>query len=51
MKQDNKNTKIQYLKWIIFLIAIIYFLNTYFNMISEIQLLVVLKMKDKESNK
>lgn len=41
----------QNIKRIIFLIAVIYFLISYFNMINEIELLVVLKVNDSKDNK
>lgn len=39
------------LKRIIFFIVIIYFLISYFNMINEIELLIVLKVNDNKNNK
>jgi hypothetical protein len=41
----------QNIKIIIFLIVVIYFLISYFNMINEIELLVVLKVNDNKNNK
>jgi hypothetical protein len=39
------------LKRIIFFIVIIYFLISYFNVINEIELLLVLKVNDNKDNK
>lgn len=41
----------QNIKRIILLIVVIYFLISYFNMINEIELLVVLKVNDSKTNK
>ena len=41
----------QNIKRIIFLIVVIYFLISYFNMLNEIELLVVLKVNDSKNNK
>ena len=41
----------QNIKRIILLIVVIYFLISYFNMINEIELLVVLKVNDSKNNK
>jgi hypothetical protein len=41
----------KYLKWIILSIVLSYFLMSYFNMINEIELLIVLKVKNSQSNK
>jgi hypothetical protein len=38
----------QNIKRIIFLIVVIYFLISYFNMINEIELLIVLRVNDKK---
>lgn len=55
MKQKSlefyNKSKIQYLKWIILSIVIMYFLISYSNMINEIELLIVLKVKNSENNK
>lgn len=55
MKQESlelyNKSKFQYLKWIILSIVLSYFLMSYFNMINEIELLIVLKVKNSESNK
>lgn len=40
----------QNIKRIIFLVVIIYFLISYFNMSNEIELLVVLKVNDSKNN-
>lgn len=41
----------QNIKRIILLIVVIYFLISYFNMINEIELLIVLKVNDNKDNK
>ncbi len=41
----------QNIKRIILLIVVIYFLISYFNMLNEIELLVVLKVNDSKNNK
>lgn len=41
----------QNLKRMILLIVVMYFLISYFNMINEIELLVVLKVNDSKNNK
>ena len=41
----------QNIKRIILLIVVIYFLISYFNMLNEIELLVVLKVNDNKNNK
>lgn len=41
----------QNIKRIILLIVVIYFLISYFNMINEIELLIVLKVNDNKYNK
>ena len=41
----------QNIKRIILLIVVIYFFISYFNMINEIELLVVLKVNDSKNNK
>lgn len=41
----------QNIKRIILLIVVIYFLISYFNMLNEIELLVVLKVNDSKTNK
>jgi hypothetical protein len=47
----EQKSKIEYLKWIIFLIVISYFLVSYFNMINEVELLIVLRLKDIEKKR
>ena len=39
----------QNMKRIIFLIVVIYFLISYFNMINEIELLIVLRVNDRKN--
>lgn len=41
----------QNIKKVILLIVVIYFLISYFNMLNEIELLVVLKVNDSKNNK
>ena len=41
----------QNIKRIILLIVVIYFFISYFNMLNEIELLVVLKVNDSKNNK
>ncbi len=41
----------QNIKRIILLIVVIYFFISYFNMLNEIELLVVLKVNDNKNNK
>lgn len=41
----------QNIKRVILLIVVIYFLISYFNMINEIELLIVLKVNDNKDNK
>lgn len=41
----------QNIKRVILLIVVIYFLISYFNMINEIELLIVLKVNDNKYNK
>ena len=41
----------QNIKRIILLIVVIYFLISYFNMLNEIELLVVLKVNESKNNK
>ena len=41
----------QNIKRIILLIVVIYFLISYFNILNEIELLVVLKVNDSKNNK
>lgn len=41
----------QNIKRIILLIVVIYFFISYFNMLNEIELLVVLKVNDSKTNK
>ena len=41
----------QNIKRIILLIVVIYFFISYFNMVNEIELLVVLKVNDNKNNK
>jgi hypothetical protein len=47
----EQKSKIEYLKWITFLIVILYFLVSYLNMINEIELLIVLRLKDIEKKR
>lgn len=47
----EQKSKIEYLKWITFLIVILYFLVSYYNMINEIELLIVLRLKDIEKKR
>lgn len=47
----EQKSKIEYLKWILFLIVISYFLVSYLDMINEVELLIVLRLKDIEKKR